>query len=113
VWQLSGDYAGEVRLNDRRAPDLPVAFAQPPTADASAHAAHGGANGRITAPMPGKIVKIAVRDGDTVSMHDLLIVLEAMKMEHRIEAPADGTIGAIHVREGEIVPADTVLIELR
>jgi biotin carboxyl carrier protein len=42
-----------------------------------------------------------------------LIVLEAMKMEHRIEAPADGTIGAIHVREGEIVPADTVLIELQ
>ena len=51
--------------------------------------------------MPGKIVKIAVKDRDTVAMHDLLIVLEAMKMEHRIEAPGEGTVGAIHVREGE------------
>jgi biotin carboxyl carrier protein len=46
-------------------------------------------------------------------MHDLLIVLEAMKMEHRIEAPGDGTVGAVHVHEGEIVPGDTVLIELQ
>jgi 3-methylcrotonyl-CoA carboxylase alpha subunit len=113
VWQVSGDYTGEVRLNDRRAIDMPIAFAEAPTADAGAHAGHAGGNGRITAPMPGKIVKIAVRDGDTVNMHDLLIVLEAMKMEHRIEAPGEGTVRTVHVREGEIVPADTVLIELK
>ncbi len=45
-------------------------------------------DGRVTAPMPGKIVKVAVREGDTVAERDLLIVLEAMKMEHRIEASA-------------------------
>jgi 3-methylcrotonyl-CoA carboxylase alpha subunit len=112
VWQLSGDYTGEVRLSDRHAVDMPIAFARAPAADAGAHSGHGAGNGRITAPMPGKIVKIAVRDGDTVNMHDLLIVLEAMKMEHRIEAPGNGTIGAVHVREGDIVPGDTVLIEL-
>ncbi|HLI96176.1 MAG TPA: acetyl-CoA carboxylase biotin carboxylase subunit [Candidatus Baltobacteraceae bacterium] len=112
VWQLNGDYTGEVRLNDRHVIDVPIAFAQPPTAEAGAHAGHGTGNGRITAPMPGKIVKIAVRGGDTVEMHDLLIILEAMKMEHRIEAPAGGTVGMIYVGEGEIVPADTVLLEL-
>jgi biotin carboxyl carrier protein len=112
VWNLSGDYAGQVRLSERRADAADVHFSAPPAADASAH--HGGAagNGRIVAPMPGKIVKIAVRDGDTVSMHDLLIVLEAMKMEHRIEAPGDATVSTIHVREGEIVPGGTPLLEL-
>ena len=113
VWRLTGDYAGDVRLSDRRATDVDVQFAQAPSADAAGHHGHGGGNGRIVAPMPGKIVKIAVRDGDSVSAHDLLIVLEAMKMEHRIEATGDGTVGAIHVREGEIVPGDTLLLELR
>jgi 3-methylcrotonyl-CoA carboxylase alpha subunit len=113
VWNVSGDYTGEIRLSDRLSAIAEVTFANPPSADAGAHHGHGGGNGRIVAPMPGKIVKVAVRDGDAVSTHDLLIVLEAMKMEHRIEAPGDGTVGAIHVREGEIVPADTVLIELQ
>jgi 3-methylcrotonyl-CoA carboxylase alpha subunit len=113
VWRISGDYTGEVRLNERRSTGIDVQFTRPPSADAAAHHGHGGGNGRIVAPMPGKIVKIAVRDGDAVNMHDLLIVLEAMKMEHRIEAPSDGTVGAIHVREGEIVSGDTLLIELR
>lgn len=128
VWRIAGDFSGDVRLDDRaRKADLHadgvtvhddgeawhLRYAQPPAADASAHHGHGGGNGRIAAPMPGKIVKIAVGDGDEVAMHDLLIVLEAMKMEHRIEAPADGTVAAIHVREGDIVPGDALLIELR
>jgi len=113
VWRLSGDYNGELRLSDRRATDVEVQFAHPPSADAGAHQGHGGGNGRIVAPMPGKIVKIAVRDGDSVNVHDLLVVLEAMKMEHRIEAPGPGSVGAIHVREGEIVPSDTLLLELQ
>lgn len=112
VWRLTGDYTGEVRLSERRGADVEFSYARPPSADAGAHHGQGGGNGRIVAPMPGKIVKIAVGNGDPVSAHDLLIVLEAMKMEHRIEAPGNGTVSAIHVREGEIVPGDTVLIEL-
>jgi 3-methylcrotonyl-CoA carboxylase alpha subunit len=128
VWRLTGGFTADVRTDDRNGkadihPDgvtvyadgeaWELRFAQPPTADAAAHHAHGGANGRISSPMPGKIVKIAVKDGDAVAMHDLLIVLEAMKMEHRIEAPSDGTVAMVHVREGEIVGGDTVLIELK
>jgi 3-methylcrotonyl-CoA carboxylase alpha subunit len=112
VWQLRGDYTGQLNLMEHRTAEVDIAFSEPPAADAAAHHGHGGANGRIISPMPGKIVKVAVRDGDSVNMHDLLIVLEAMKMEHRIEAPSGGTVGAIHVREGEIVSGDTVLLEL-
>ncbi len=50
--------------------------------------------------MPGKIVSVAVQAGGSVEIHDLLVVLEAMKMEHRIEAPIAGTVSALHVRPG-------------
>jgi 3-methylcrotonyl-CoA carboxylase alpha subunit len=128
VWRINGDLQTEIRLDERNSKaDLDdggvtvyanghawnLRFLHPPSADASGHHAHGGANGRIVSPMPGKIVKIAVNSGDDVSMHDLLVVLEAMKMEHRIEAPADGTVGAIHVREGDIVGGDAVLLEMQ
>jgi 3-methylcrotonyl-CoA carboxylase alpha subunit len=113
VWRIGGDYNGEVRLDKAFADTATVRFADPPDIDTTAHGAHGGANGRITSPMPGKIVKIAVADGDDVETHDLLIVLEAMKMEHRIEAPGDGTVRAIHVREGDIVAGDALLLELQ
>ena len=62
--------------------------------------------------MPGKIVKIAVSQGDAVADRALLIVLEAMKMEHRIEAPGAATVGTILVREGDIVSSGTALVEL-
>jgi 3-methylcrotonyl-CoA carboxylase alpha subunit len=112
VFRITGDFEGEIDLRKSRANAIDVRFAAPPSVDAATHAAHGGANGRITSPMPGKIVKIAVAGGASVGMHDLLIVLEAMKMEHRIEAPSDGTVAAIHVREGDIVGGDALLLEL-
>jgi len=87
-------------------------FAAPPALDSTvrAHAGAGGAH--VTAPMPGRIVKLAVRDGDTVEEHALLIVLEAMKMEHRIEASVAATVKSVLVKEGELVAAGTTLIEL-
>ena len=128
VWRLSGDVQGEIDLADRAAnADVrdggvtvfaggdawEFRFATPPSPDASGHHGHGGANGRILSPMPGKIVKIAVSDGDAVQARDLLVVLEAMKMEHRIEAPAAATVSALHVREGDIVAGDALLLELQ
>ena len=112
-WLLTGDYTGEIVVNGRHLQEPDLRFSDPPSVEAGAHASHGGGNGRITSPMPGKIVKIAVGDGDTVAAHDLLLVLEAMKMEHRIEAPGEGTVAAIHVREGDIVGGDALLLELR
>ena len=89
------------------------AFADPP-AISPASAGHGGAggDGRVTAPMPGKIVKVAVREGESVEERALLIVLEAMKMEHRIEASVGAEVKAVLVKEGQIVAGGTPLVEL-
>jgi 3-methylcrotonyl-CoA carboxylase alpha subunit len=112
VFRISGDYTGDVRLDRPHGTSAEVRFAPPPGAQTTRHGRYGS-NERIVAPMPGKIVKVAVRDGEQVAMHDLLIVLEAMKMEHRIEAPDEGTVRVIHVHEGDIVPGETVLLELQ
>ncbi len=86
--------------------------AAPPSADARTQAAGGPADGRVIAPMPGKIAKIAVAQGDAVEERSLLIVLEAMKMEHRIESPSAGTVKAVLVREGDVVAAAQALVEI-
>ena len=65
---------------------------------------------RLTAPLPGKLVQVAVAPGQTVTKGDLLLVLEAMKMEHRIHAPHDGVIETVGGQVGDFVPADSVLV---
>ena len=62
--------------------------------------------------MPGPIVRINVKAGDSVKKGDVLLVLEAMKMENDICAPADGTVLAVQVSQGEAVGADAVLLTL-
>jgi biotin carboxyl carrier protein len=73
----------------------------------------GGA-GPVTlrAPIPGKIVKIAVRVGDRVASGQALVVLEAMKMENEIRSPRDGEVQAMHVREGQSVDTAQELVSI-
>lgn len=71
-------------------------------------AAHAGA---LAAPMPATVRKIAVAAGDPVARGDVLIVLEAMKMELPIRAVADGTVKGVHCREGEMVQPGQELVE--
>jgi 3-methylcrotonyl-CoA carboxylase alpha subunit len=109
-WHVSGDLEGDIPLDGPAGPLAggDVAIAPPP----SAESAHGGAthgSGSVTAPMPGKIVNVAVQTGGSVQARDLLIVLEAMKMEHRIEAPIAGTVTALHVAPGDLVTAGAAL----
>ena len=66
----------------------------------------------ITAPMPGKVLKIMVKEGDMVTKNQHLMILEAMKMENIIEAPFDGKIMKIAVGEGQQVMKGVTLIEL-
>jgi 3-methylcrotonyl-CoA carboxylase alpha subunit len=73
--------------------------------------AHAGA-GRLTAPMPGRVVKIAVTAGQSVGQNQPLITLEAMKMEHVIEAPHPGVVAEIHVQVGDQVPSGAQLLTL-
>jgi len=72
----------------------------------------GGVVGGLVAPMPGKVVAIYVSAGDEVEAGQLLLILEAMKMEHRITAPIAGIVSEIKVREGEQVANGELLIVL-
>ncbi|MFW6266871.1 MAG: biotin/lipoyl-containing protein [Halanaerobium sp.] len=66
--------------------------------------------GDVVAPMPGSILEINVKKGDSVNRGDLLIVLEAMKMENEITAAQTGTVKDIKVRVGDSVDAEDILL---
>jgi biotin carboxyl carrier protein len=65
----------------------------------------------IKSPMPGKVVKVFVSEGDTVAKGQTVIVLSAMKMESEYKSPVDGTVRKIAVAEGDVVEGNQVLIE--
>ncbi|MEQ3549937.1 acetyl/propionyl/methylcrotonyl-CoA carboxylase subunit alpha [Pseudonocardia nematodicida] len=67
----------------------------------------------VTAPMQGTIIKVAVSDGDTVSAGDLIVVLEAMKMENPVTASKDGTVTGLNAEQGASVSQGTVLCEIK
>jgi biotin carboxyl carrier protein len=71
------------------------------------------AEGSLHAPMPGQIRAVNVTVGQQVKAGDTLIILEAMKMEHRIKAPYAGEVAALHYQVGQSVQADAVLLELK
>jgi acetyl/propionyl-CoA carboxylase alpha subunit len=83
----------------------------PPPLPRRAHTAAEGATA-ITAPLAGTIAAVRVAEGEAVEAGQLLLVLEAMKMEHRITAPASGTVKAVPVRERDVVREGDVLVEL-
>ena len=64
----------------------------------------------IVSPMPGRIVKVLVKAGDTVAAHQGLVVVEAMKMENELRAPRAGRVTSVHVVDGVSVEANAVLI---
>jgi biotin carboxyl carrier protein len=67
---------------------------------------------RLTAPMPGKIVRVLVAHGDAVQARQPLIVVEAMKMQNELRAGRGGTVAEIHVKEGASVEAGAPLIDI-
>ena len=69
----------------------------------------GGANA-VKAPLPGVVLSVNVKEGDTVKAADTVIVLEAMKMENAIHAGRDGKIKSINVKQGDSVLQDDLLI---
>jgi 3-methylcrotonyl-CoA carboxylase alpha subunit len=82
--------------------------------DALAHAGEVAAEGgRLTAPMPGKVVSFAVKAGDAVKKGQPLAVMEAMKMEHTIAAPADGTVAELLYAPGDQVAEGSELLKLQ
>ncbi len=98
-------YEVEIELIDANA----VASA-PAAAPAQAAAPAGGQT--INAPMPGTILKVNVQNGQAVKKGDVLMILEAMKMENEIMAPCDGTVAGVAVAQGASVDSGAVLCTL-
>lgn len=91
-----------------------AAKAATPKAAAPKAAAPAGAQGavKVNAPMPGKILKVNVNAGTAVKKGDVLLVLEAMKMENEICAPQDGTVATVECAAGDSVESGKVLVSM-
>jgi 3-methylcrotonyl-CoA carboxylase alpha subunit len=123
-WSAQGQ-ALDVRIGEQRS--LVNVYANGPVAhvftargatqivaiDALAHAGDAQSEGgRLTAPMPGKVVSFAVKAGDVVKKGQALAVMEAMKMEHTIAAPADGTVDELLFAPGDQVTEGSELLRM-
>ena len=93
---------------DVKAAPAPAAAAAPATAPAAPVAAAPAGGESVTAPMPGNILDIKVANGASVKKGDVIIILEAMKMENEIMAPCDGTVNVV-VSKGAAVETGAVL----
>ncbi|EPF47439.1 acetyl-CoA carboxylase biotin carboxyl carrier protein subunit [Treponema vincentii] len=75
--------------------------------------ASSGAGNSIVSPMPGTVLDVKVKEGDSVSVNQVVVILEAMKMETEIVSEFAGTVSAVRVKKGDAVDTDTVLVELK
>lgn len=119
VEKLGGPYASLSR-STAYVQGVPVAVApvaapapapKPAPAPAAATSSSGGVD--IVSPMPGKVFKLVAQPGEQVAEGQVVMILEAMKMENEIVAPQAGTVDAILVKEGDLVETDTVLATLK
>jgi 3-methylcrotonyl-CoA carboxylase alpha subunit len=129
TWRAEGDqlairFAGQqarvqVFMHTEGADDVAHVFAahgatRISVVDALAHAGEvQEAGGRLTAPMPGKVVSFAVNVGDKVKAGQPLAVMEAMKMEHTMAAPADGEVLELLYAPGDQVAEGAELLKLK
>ena len=97
----------------------PVAKAAPVAAAPKAAPAPAAAkpaevgSGSVVAPMPGTILKVLKATGDAVKAGEVVLILEAMKMENEITAPVDGTIGSLNLTEGSTVAGGDLLFDVK
>ena len=92
------------------APAAAPAPAEAPAAPAATAAPAGGE--QILSPMPGNILNVNVKVGDAVKKGQVLLILEAMKMENEIMAPKDGTITSVNVQNGSTVESGALLVTI-
>ena len=106
MFEPAGRGASQVHVNGRPVPAALRTSAQRLRGQGGA----GAGDGRIVAPMPGRVVKVLVRRGDAVQARQGVVVVEAMKMENELRAPRAGTVREVRVAEGASVEAQTVLV---
>ena len=94
------------------APAPAAAPAPAPAAAPAAAPAPAGSGNAVTSPLPGTVLNIKVAAGQAVKAGDILVIIEAMKMENEIVAPADGTVTSIVASNGQTVDSGAVLLYL-
>ena len=99
----------EVELEDITGSAPAAAPVAAPAAAPAAPAAPAGAGEKIAAPMPGNILAVNVNVGDSVKKGQVLMILEAMKMENEIMCPCDGKVTSVNVSKGSTVETGTLL----
>ena len=97
----------EIEIEEMSAPATMSAAA--PAAKAAPVAAAPAGGQKVEAPMPGTILDIKVQAGQSVKQGDVLVILEAMKMENEIMAPCDGKVTGVNVRKGDSVETAALL----
>lgn len=78
-----------------------------------AKASGGSISGSIKSPMPGKILDVKIKEGDRISFGQVVLILEAMKMENELTTNLDGIVSKVHIAKGSIVTLNQVLIEVQ
>ena len=90
-----------------------VRLAMPPSVEeAVRHAASTEGQASLVAPMPGRVISVRATEGQEVTQHAALVVIEAMKMEHAVTSPLAGRVSRVLVREGDQVQRGDLLMEV-
>ncbi len=105
---LLDEYEALAPAKEAPAPTAPVAAAAPAAAPAAPVSLAAGET--VAAPMPGNILRVDVKEGDKVKAGQILIILEAMKMENEIVAPKDATVVQVATSKGAVVETGTPLV---
>ena len=100
----------EVEVEELHGDSVPAAPAQPAAEQPAPRSAAPGSASTVAAPMPGTVVGVNVKVGDSFKRGQVLLVLEAMKMENEILAPRDGRVVAINTSKGSNVNSGDILI---
>lgn len=113
VYDVEVEELGTGAATQTAAPKAAPKAVAAPKAAAPALAAAGSEGAvKVNSPMPGKILSVKASVGQAVKRGEVIMILEAMKMENEIVAPSDGTIASINVNEGASVEAGSVLASL-
>ena len=109
VEEIDGKTAAASAAAPAAAPAAPAASPAP----AAPAAAPAAGEATVKAPMPGNILSVNVKVGDAVKKGQVVMILEAMKMENEILSPVDGTVSAVFVQQGATVNPDAALCYIR